>query len=171
MKIGLVIFETTPQNIVDEISDSIGMTFKADVEIINESKVPVCKIRESEEYQLQLNADNLIDYVSKVREEKELDAILGILEYDLFYANYKYVIGLSDFKKKAAIVSIIRLKDETPGKFRDRSVKEAIHELGHALGIKHCTDKKCVMSFSYDVAEVDEKDFDFCQGCKGLLDL
>ncbi len=50
-----------------------------------------------------------------------------------------------------------------------RIAKEIIHEWGHLLGLSHCTNKKCVMSFSNTVIDVDIKTPFFCDKCKEKL--
>jgi predicted Zn-dependent protease len=49
---------------------------------------------------------------------------------------------------------------------RDRLVKEAVHELGHTFGLRHCADWRCVMSSSYGVERLDVKGADFCPRCR-----
>ncbi len=53
--------------------------------------------------------------------------------------------------------------------FITRIVKEIIHEWGHLLGLSHCIDKSCVMSFSNSVIDVDAKTPFFCSKCKERL--
>ncbi|MCS7106475.1 MAG: matrixin family metalloprotease, partial [Candidatus Aenigmarchaeota archaeon] len=50
-----------------------------------------------------------------------------------------------------------------------RAVKEAIHEMGHVLGLKHCENPECVMSFSNTVFDVDRKTKNLCEKCKKQL--
>jgi archaemetzincin len=47
-----------------------------------------------------------------------------------------------------------------------RTVKEAIHELGHTGGLEHCPDPRCVMYFSNTLADTDHKDYQFCARCR-----
>ena len=55
--------------------------------------------------------------------------------------------------------------------FRERILKEAVHELGHLHGLSHCDDRSCVMVFSESVEGVDSKGADFCGRCRAMLNL
>ena len=55
--------------------------------------------------------------------------------------------------------------------FKDRIVKEAIHELGHAFGLIHCNNKRCVMHFSNSLHDTDFKNKRFALDCKHNLSM
>jgi archaemetzincin len=44
-------------------------------------------------------------------------------------------------------------------------VKEAVHELGHTFGLRHCDDWRCVMTSSHGVERLDVKGAGFCVLC------
>ena len=50
--------------------------------------------------------------------------------------------------------------------FRERLLKEAVHELGHTLTLSHCEDFECVMAPSHGVEWVDLKTSKFCRSCR-----
>jgi archaemetzincin len=48
-------------------------------------------------------------------------------------------------------------------------LKEALHELGHTYGLRHCPDYTCVMSASNGVERIDLKRAEFCSTCTQLI--
>ncbi len=103
------------------------------------------------------------------------EMVLGIGYIDAYSPGFNFVFGEAWPGRGVAAVYTKRLHPrfygEKPGfdKYYSRLVKEAVHELGHLLGLGHCIDKKCVMSFSVDVRGVDEKTRFFCKRCSAML--
>ena len=52
---------------------------------------------------------------------------------------------------------------------QERLVKEAVHELGHTFGLRHCDDWRCVMTSSHAVERLDVKDAGFCLPCRDVV--
>ncbi len=101
----------------------------------------------------------------------EYDRILGMLDVDIFASGLNYVFGEAYVPGKAGLISLWRLKPEFYGEAADggalelRVLKEAVHELGHTLGLAHCPKSYCVMHFSNSIFEVDKKQSLFCDQC------
>jgi len=104
----------------------------------------------------------------------ETDYILGVCGVDLFIPVLTYVFGEAQLSGSAAVISIHRLDPLVYGLPADdtllcsRLVKEAIHELGHCLGLVHCHEPACVMRASTYVEDIDLKPAAFCHECTRL---
>ncbi len=102
--------------------------------------------------------------------------VLGITGVDLFVPQLNFVFGLADSRQKGAVISLARLNPEfyglasNPRLFQERALKEAIHELGHLLGLGHCPDPACIMFFSNSLIDTDRKGPGFCSKCRRRLE-
>jgi archaemetzincin len=76
-------------------------------------------------------------------------------------AGMNFVFGLAH-PGNAAVLSTHRLDS------LDLVNKEAIHEMGHVLGLQHCTND-CVMQFSNSLDEAKAKPATLCERCRSLL--
>jgi archaemetzincin len=43
--------------------------------------------------------------------------------------------------------------------------KEALHELGHTQGLRHCDNWRCAMASSHAVERLDLKEAQYCRHC------
>jgi archaemetzincin len=97
---------------------------------------------------------------------------LALVGVDLYAPGLSFVFGEADPTGRRAIFSLERLRPEHAGEPADRelllgrSLKEAVHEIGHTLGLAHCRDRFCVMRFSNSLADTDLKRDSFCERCR-----
>lgn len=103
--------------------------------------------------------------------------VLGVADVDLYVPELNFVFGEAEIGGESAVISLYRLRPELYGSSPDeklfgiRAVKEAVHELGHTFGLRHCPDPKCVMHFSNSLADTDIKSTDPCPHCESELNL
>jgi archaemetzincin len=103
------------------------------------------------------------------------------MDKDLYSGNLNFIFGLATTSKSAtdtgwvaALISITRLRQTFYAKpkdrklFRERVLKEGVHELGHTFGLSHCNNY-CIMRFSNHLGQTDEKPLEFCDSCTAEL--
>ncbi|NLF87398.1 archaemetzincin family Zn-dependent metalloprotease [Candidatus Bathyarchaeota archaeon] len=120
----------------------------------------------------QYNSTQILsDIQAYAQDRQEYNRILGIIDADIYVTGLNYVFGEAYIQGKAALISTWRLKPQYYAEEPDRGalelriVKEAIHEVGHTLGLQHCPRSYCVMHFSNSIFEVDKKQSLFCDQC------
>jgi archaemetzincin len=98
--------------------------------------------------------------------------VLGITDFDLYKTSHHFIFGSSSESHRCAVVSMHRLRSEFYGEAPDqnllfqRLLKEAVHEIGHTMGLKHCYDARCPMYYSSSVFDTDNKFSNFCEICE-----
>jgi archaemetzincin len=107
---------------------------------------------------------------------RETDAhLLGVTPLDLYVPVLTFVFGEAQLGGRCALVSLHRLREEFYGLpanndlLRERLAKEAVHELGHTFGLRHCGDWRCVMASTHAVERLDTKGTDFCPACQRVV--
>lgn len=98
-------------------------------------------------------------------------AVLAVTGLDLFVPILTFVFGEAQLRGPFAVVSLHRLRDEfyglppDPAKVEQRLLKEALHELGHTQGLRHCEDWACAMASTHSVERLDIKSAAYCAAC------
>ncbi len=101
--------------------------------------------------------------------------VIALTDHDLFITVLTYVFGEAQLGGTGAVVSTARLRINSSGLrvdedvFHERLLKECVHELGHTFGLVHCRTRRCVMSRSNTINDVDAKSVVLCSTCRSIL--
>ncbi len=107
-------------------------------------------------------------YFIKAAREFPGDRVLGITEVDLYSEPLNFIFGQAEIKGRVCVISLHRLKGSSET-YLSRTVKEAVHELGHTFGLEHCENERCVMHFSNCLDDTDLKGEFYCNKCAKSL--
>jgi archaemetzincin len=123
-------------------------------------------------------SDSLLDWLLESSEPDITTKVLAICDFDAYSDELNFVFGEAHLGGRVAAIYLPRLREEfyvrksdknNNNLFEQRVIKEAVHELGHTFGLRHCQISKCVMHFSNSLQDTDFKDDKFCERCNKIL--
>ncbi|MCS6798275.1 MAG: hypothetical protein NZ898_07070 [Myxococcota bacterium] len=138
-----------PRALLDPIAEAAAATFGAEVRRADPVPLP------EEAYyppRRRYRAERLLVFLGRIASDAPpTTKILGLTSVDISTTKGRIhdwgIFGLGELGGRAAVVSTHRLRrrarDEAHLRFR--VVTTAIHELGHAFGLPHCDEPRCVM--------------------------
>jgi archaemetzincin len=118
----------------------------------------------------QVLTKHVADRILRPTRPKDALFYLAFTSSDLWVGHFNFVYGQAFPKDGLGVWSIYRNGDpaEGPGAFRlclRRTVKTAAHEIGHLVGIRHCTSFDCCMCGVNNREEGDRRPLPFCPEC------
>lgn len=97
---------------------------------------------------------------------------LVVTDYDLYKISHQFVFGEGSEEHATAVVSLHRMRTEFYREEPDenmlfqRLLKESVHNLGHAMGLRHCQQARCAMVVSNSIFDTDNKHPHLCESCE-----
>lgn len=91
---------------------------------------------------------------------------------DIFMPGSNFVFGQAQHNGRLVIVNVHRMLEATYGRVSSpvielrRVLKEALHGLGHTVGLPHCVLRECLMHSAASVAAIDRRADEFCVNCR-----
>jgi archaemetzincin len=166
-RIRIVPINTVDAAFLDRLALCLEERFLATARLERSLAVPRGALNSSRQ---QLFLSTLTSKVLRAHPEAD-GVLLAITDYDLYKTSHRFIFGDADEAQGVAAVSLHRLRSEFYGEEPDvnmlfqRALKESVHELGHAFGLKHCYNGRCAMYYSNSIFETDNKMPHFCEVC------
>ncbi|MFH1106397.1 MAG: hypothetical protein V1787_00725 [Candidatus Micrarchaeota archaeon] len=124
----------------------------------------------------QWDAEKLLEWLSGLFAKERGTFVIGLFPYDMFAGRRKQVFGVAENVGRTAIVSYHAFDPAMQGRhddelFRRRLYKKVVHQLGHLMGIPHCSNRNCVMNQARNLMFLDRKTAEFCRKCRPLVSI
>ncbi|MHB8085526.1 MAG: archaemetzincin family Zn-dependent metalloprotease [Dehalococcoidia bacterium] len=159
-------------DILQDLKQGLQKTFGCPVNINKLLPVPSAAYDSQRDQYL---SDAFIDMLKGYH--RDHNPILAVTDVNLYTSGLNFVFGQASEEAGVAVISLNLLRQENyglpadPQLLAERTLKEAVHELGHLFGMGHCTDGICVMHFSNSLIDTDIKKAFFCGRCRPKLKL
>jgi len=170
-KLHIVSLGDTPEDAEERACPAVQSCFGMNCDTFSPEPSPEFALDVSRD---QYNSLEILDWLEN-RFPKPDQWILGITNVDLAIPVLTFVFGEARLGGRSAVISTFRLHEEFYGRSADtlmllsRIEKEAIHEVGHMMGLTHCLDSNCVMYPSNSLSQTDVKSTKLCPECRSNL--
>ena len=129
------------ESLLESLQRELGLIFHLRIKVSNPLPVPE---RAYNPRRQQYHSSAFLKELEKRCFAGKRSKCLGITSLDLFTNNLNFIFGQAIIDGDVCVISTHRLRPEFYGQppnskiFVDRTVKEAVHELGHSFGLIHC---------------------------------
>jgi archaemetzincin len=162
---------STLQSLANDVSKEFKNTRVTVGSSLNQSDAETVFQSDFDRNRNQWNSPKLLRSLSKKFSPDKDMKILFIFDADAYSYGLNFVFVEAIGHGAIAIIYLPRIKQEfyclksDEQLFYERLVKESVHELGHAFGLAHCNNTRCVMHFSNSLRDTDIKKRSFCDSC------
>ena len=174
--IGWALKSETDNNGLSSLTKHLSKVFEnnVDVEINDYKGLPPLELFDNQ--RKKWISDDILGWLMSKENPDINTKILAMCDFDAYSDGLNFVLGEAHTKGGVAAIYLPRLEEEFYGRKKDnkifykRVIKESVHELGHAFGLKHCENRRCVMHFSNSIEDTDIKEDVLCKNCKNILE-
>ncbi|HUM50331.1 MAG TPA: archaemetzincin [Chitinophagales bacterium] len=114
-------------------------------------------------------ADTIIRFL-RDNKPNQFQYIIGFTANDISATKNEYpdfgIMGLGFVPGPSCVVSTYRLKTSDDNLLKERIAKVVLHEIGHNLGLPHCTNYCFMHAAEASIKQVDAEPLDLCKECK-----
>lgn len=168
-------FTPGQQKVVKLTAEYISLFFNLPVKILEPLPLSVIPQRARRTHpswgMKQILSSYILDKVLRPRRPDNALAVLGLTAIDLWPGRgWNFVFGQASLYDRVGVWSLYRNGD--PGESEEmfrlcllRTIKTAVHEIGHILTMRHCIEFECVMNGSNHREESDRRPLYLCPVC------
>jgi archaemetzincin len=180
--IGIQPFKGVESHFIDTIKIALHQTYNKKTFVLPEIEVPKSTFINVKSPRYR--ADLLLKYLKDTKNDS-ISILLGILNQDVSITKKdgdgkakmplsKYIdwgiMGLAYMPGESCVVSTFRLRTKNQKLFFTRLKKVSIHEVGHNLGLDHCSTPYCVMQDAAEtIKTIDNVSMELCPKCRSKI--
>lgn len=168
-------FDEEQSRLLDDTEAMLGLFFATPVkrlDAIGMDVIPDHARRTHPSWDVkQILTSYVLDLLRKQR-PRDAVAVIALTSSDLWPGEgWNFVFGEASLTDRVGVWSLARVgdpKENYPLSLR-RTLKTAVHETGHMLGIQHCIAHQCGMNGSNNLEESDRTPLWFCPACEAKV--
>ena len=166
------------RQLIDETGQILGRFYRMPLKTLRTLSLDIIPRHSRREHpswgDKQILSTYVLDTVLIPRRPADAVAVLALATSDLWPGEgWNFVFGQASLTERVGVWSIYRYGDPADKRqYREclrRTLKVALHETGHMLGLLHCTAYECGMNGSNNLAETDRAPMAFCPECSAKV--
>ena len=156
---------------IEATTQALGAEFGAVVRVLPARSMPQSAYYPA---RARYRAEKLLDSLEPLL-PPDGDRILGLTARDISTTRGTRpdwgMVGLASYTRPVGVVSTFRCRSGARGtaQTRERLAKIAVHEIGHTLGLRHCSSARCLMQDACGTVSICERMDGLCSHCRDLV--